>query len=169
MMLSISTSSTRAGSEAGQNKAAIAATAAQAWKIRKTVHSLSGNQPGWAGDVFLDALNKTFVGENVTSAAYTQEVRFMAKKQAIVKETAVSAPPARAAKPKTPRVRTAKHSKAVSTESAAAQTNPENSREAIAKIAYSYWEARGCRPGDALEDWVRAEHEYRQRSAAARP
>ena len=93
----------------------------------------------------------------------------MAKKQAIVKETAVAAPPARVAKPKAPRVRTAKHSKAVSTESAAAQTNPENQREAIAKIAYSYWEARGCRPGDALEDWVRAEQEYRQRSAAARP
>jgi hypothetical protein len=91
----------------------------------------------------------------------------MAKKQSIVKETAVAAPPARAAKPKTPRVRTVKHSKAVSAESAA-QTNSENPREAIAKIAYGYWEARGCRPGDALEDWVRAEHEYRQRSAATR-
>jgi len=93
----------------------------------------------------------------------------MPKKQVIVKETAVAAPPARAAKPKTPRVRAAKHSKAVSTESVAAQIDPESPREAIARIAYSYWEARGCRPGDPLEDWVRAEHEYRQRLATDCP
>lgn len=117
------------------------------------------------GDGFVDTFNKTSVGRNVTSAVYTQEVP---KKQAAVKETVVAAPPARAAKPKPPRVRTAKHSKAVSSEPVAAQTNPENPREAIAQIAYSYWEARGCRNGSALEDWVRAEHEYRQRMAATR-
>jgi hypothetical protein len=93
----------------------------------------------------------------------------MPKKQVIVKETAVVAPPARAAKPKTPRVRAAKHSKAVSTESVAAQIDSESPREAIAKIAYSYWESRGGRHGDALEDWVRAEHEYRQRLATDCP
>jgi hypothetical protein len=101
----------------------------------------------------------------------------MPKKQVIVKETAVAAPPARAAKPKTPRVQAAKHSKATPTESVvihmdvhmeSAHTNTESPQEVIAKIAYSYWESSGCRHGAALEDWVRAEHEYRQRMAATR-
>lgn len=92
----------------------------------------------------------------------------MAKKQAIVKETAAVAPPARAAKPKTPRVKAAQHSKVVSTEPVVTQSNPENPHEVIAQIAYSFWESRGCQGGAALEDWVRAEHEYRQRLAAIR-
>jgi hypothetical protein len=83
----------------------------------------------------------------------------MPKKQVIVKETAVAAPPARAAKPKTPRVRAAKHSKAVSSEPVVIRMD---SRDAIAEMAYSYWEARGCGHGGHLEDWVRAEHEYRK-------
>ena len=29
----------------------------------------------------------------------------------------------------------------------------------IARLAYSYWEARGCRGGSAEEDWLRAERE----------
>lgn len=32
-------------------------------------------------------------------------------------------------------------------------------REAIARLAYSYWEARGCCGGSAEEDWLRAERE----------
>jgi len=92
----------------------------------------------------------------------------MPKKQAIVKETAAVASPARAAKPKTPRVKAAQHSKAVSTEPVITQTHPEDVHEIVAQIAYSYWESRGCQGGAALEDWVRAEHEYRQRLAAAR-
>jgi hypothetical protein len=87
----------------------------------------------------------------------------MARKQAIVKETVAAAAPkkaARAAKPKTPRVTAAKHSKSVSTESATAQTVIDNDTEVIAKIAYSYWESRGGHGGSALEDWVRAEREY---------
>jgi Protein of unknown function (DUF2934) len=86
----------------------------------------------------------------------------MARKQAIVKETAAAAAPktARAAKPKTPRVTAAKHSKSVSTESATAQTGTDNQTEVIAKIAYGYWESRGGHGGSALEDWVRAEREY---------
>ena len=35
--------------------------------------------------------------------------------------------------------------------------------EEIAKLAYSYWEARGCQHGLALEDWLRAERELSQR------
>jgi hypothetical protein len=29
----------------------------------------------------------------------------------------------------------------------------------IARLAYSYWEARGRKHGSALEDWLRAERE----------
>jgi hypothetical protein len=164
-------------------KAAIAAAAAHAHKIRKTnsIDSLWENKRGWIGGGFFDALNRTFMGGNVARTAYTQVVRFMPKKQMTAKETVVVAPPARAAKPKTPRVKAAKHSKAVSSEpvvthteaahteaahAEALQANPENSREVIEQIAYGYWESRGYQHGRALEDWVRAEHEYRQRSAA---
>jgi hypothetical protein len=92
----------------------------------------------------------------------------MARKQAIVKETAAAAAPkktARAAKPKTPRVTAAKHSKSISTESTTAQTGTDNDTEVIAKIAYSYWESRGGHGGSALEDWVRAEREYVERAS----
>jgi hypothetical protein len=33
------------------------------------------------------------------------------------------------------------------------------SQEAIARLAYSYWEARGCQGGDPAADWLRAEKE----------
>jgi hypothetical protein len=36
-------------------------------------------------------------------------------------------------------------------------------REDTAKLAYSYWEARGRQGGSALEDWLRAEREIAQR------
>lgn len=39
-------------------------------------------------------------------------------------------------------------------------TPAEDAREAIAKLAYSYYEARGFHAGDPLEDWVRAEREH---------
>jgi len=37
----------------------------------------------------------------------------------------------------------------------------EPSQDAIARLAYSYWEARGCQGGSPEEDWVRAELELR--------
>ncbi len=38
---------------------------------------------------------------------------------------------------------------------------PGERREAeIARLAHSYWEARGCRDGSAEEDWYRAEREW---------
>jgi hypothetical protein len=95
----------------------------------------------------------------------------MAKKQAIVKETAAAAAPAtpaRAAKPRAPRVKAAQHSKSVSTEPVSVQGVPDNAEEVIARMAYSYWELRGHQGGSALEDWVRAEHEYRHRAGATR-
>jgi Protein of unknown function (DUF2934) len=45
------------------------------------------------------------------------------------------------------------------------QTDPD--REAIARIAYSYWEARGYQGGSPEEDWCRAEQEYYQRQGHA--
>lgn len=44
-------------------------------------------------------------------------------------------------------------------ESAAPAAAP--TREAIAKLAYSYWEARGYQGGSEQEDWLRAEAELR--------
>ena len=37
----------------------------------------------------------------------------------------------------------------------------------IARLAYSYWEARGRQHGSAAEDWSRAERELKHRFAAA--
>lgn len=100
----------------------------------------------------------------------------MAKKQAIATESAAAAAPARAAKPKTPRVTAAKHSKAVSVEPLTPPIDAvadgravaaEDPRETIAKLAYGYWEARGYAHGNPLEDWVRAENEYKQRAMTA--
>jgi hypothetical protein len=142
---------------------------------------------------------KTFLHENVVRAHYNKSGRIMPRKPAIAKETAASAKPARAAKSSTPRVKAAQHSKVVPAVEkpvvekpvvekpvveaiaetiagtiadpvlAAPAVTPENAHEAIAKIAYSYWESRGCQGGTEIEDWVRAEHEYRQRTAASEP
>jgi Protein of unknown function (DUF2934) len=40
-------------------------------------------------------------------------------------------------------------------------------REAIALLAYFYWEARGCPHDSSDEDWFRAEAELRNRLTAA--
>jgi hypothetical protein len=40
-------------------------------------------------------------------------------------------------------------------------------RQAIARLAYSYWVARGYNGGSAEEDWLRAEREIRTGRAAA--
>ena len=137
----------------------------------------------------------------------------MPRKQATVNESSAAAAPARAAKPKAPRVQSAKHTKAAASEPAAVtEKNPPvevspatavdsaaiasaiqaqlpveqietslftsasaadtassapaangDPREEIARIAYGYWVTRGYVAGDPLEDWVRAENEYRQR------
>jgi hypothetical protein len=38
---------------------------------------------------------------------------------------------------------------------------PSPDREAIARLAYSYWEARGGNGGSPEDDWFRAERELR--------
>jgi hypothetical protein len=40
----------------------------------------------------------------------------------------------------------------------------EPAREAIAELAYVYWQARGDSHGSADEDWLRAERELRERA-----
>ena len=37
----------------------------------------------------------------------------------------------------------------------------------IARLAYSYWEARGRQHGSAAEDWLRAERELTQQFASS--
>ena len=39
----------------------------------------------------------------------------------------------------------------------------ERPAEEIARLAYSYWEARGCQGGSPEEDWYRAEREWDER------
>jgi len=62
-------------------------------------------------------------------------------------------------------VKAATHSKTVSAEtSEAVIATPavefENPHDAIARLAYSFWEARGQQGGSAAEDWLRAEREF---------
>ena len=49
--------------------------------------------------------------------------------------------------------------------SAVAEFTPP--REQIARLAYLYWEARGCQGGSEEEDWLRAEAELRTQVLAA--
>jgi len=37
----------------------------------------------------------------------------------------------------------------------------------IAKLAYSYWQERGCQGGDPNEDWVRAESALKSMASAS--
>src|SRR5437879_2488606 len=87
-------------------------------------------------------------------------------------ETAVSAvKKPRAVKSASPRVTSVRHSKAAAATTEPATSPdpvvsfeaavPVNSLDAIAKIAYGYWETRGCQGGNSTEDWLRAEAEYR--------
>jgi hypothetical protein len=43
----------------------------------------------------------------------------------------------------------------------------EINSEEVAKLAYLYWEARGCQGGSATEDWARAEEELKRRAHMA--
>jgi hypothetical protein len=80
-----------------------------------------------------------------------------------VSQSAAAAAPARAAKP----VR-AKSSRTKKAEARApAVQQPMSEQEEIARLAYSYWEARGRQGGSSEEDWLRAEQEVRSRLRAA--
>ena len=103
----------------------------------------------------------------------------MAKKQATATETAAAVVPVRAAKSKstTPRVSTVKHSKSNISEPAVPQMEAVGAgtpqvhtdhHAEISRIAYSYWESRGYQGGSQVDDWLRAEQEYRLRSEQLR-
>jgi hypothetical protein len=49
----------------------------------------------------------------------------------------------------------------------AAATAHEPTSDEIARLAYTYWEARGYRGGSSEEDWLRAERELRARANAS--
>jgi hypothetical protein len=81
-----------------------------------------------------------------------------------------AAAPARVRKPRGKRAEVEVEAVAESAAAAPAPTStsedPASEREAIARLAYSYYEARGYQGGSAEEDWLRAEAEYRSRHAA---
>jgi hypothetical protein len=68
---------------------------------------------------------------------------------------------AAAPKPATPETASAIAPAPVETELVTYAVQP--SREEVAALAYSYWEARGCQGGCPNEDWLRAEQELRAR------
>jgi hypothetical protein len=51
---------------------------------------------------------------------------------------------------------------------AVARGNVEIAPEEIARLAFSYWEARGSQGGSPEEDWLRAERQLRAGNQAAR-
>ena len=46
-----------------------------------------------------------------------------------------------------------------------AASNNHRDADTVAKLAYSYWLARGCPDGSADEDWFRAEHDLQQQNS----
>ena len=55
----------------------------------------------------------------------------------------------------------------ISSPASVRSAEPVIDREAIALLAYSYWEARGFLGGSPEEDWLRAESELRTGLAAS--
>ncbi len=56
---------------------------------------------------------------------------------------------------------------AITASETAVQNEATVDREAIARLAYSYWEARGFIGGSPEEDWLRAEREIRETLAVS--
>ena len=48
------------------------------------------------------------------------------------------------------------------------QEDFDQQREEIARLAYSYWQTRGCIDGHDTEDWLMAEEEVRSRRTPRR-
>ena len=80
------------------------------------------------------------------------------EKQIVVSAGGASAAPVRR-KPATKRASRSAEATAVAEVAAEIVGVAEPSTETIAKLAYSYWEARGCQGGSPEEDWLRAEQE----------
>ena len=95
-------------------------------------------------------------------------------------QTAAAAAPAPAKKTRTPRAKSASgelrpkqaretaprvSSQDIAVHAIAASTVVVD-RQEVARLAYSYWEARGYQGGSPLDDWVRAENELREQTLA---
>jgi hypothetical protein len=116
------------------------------------------------------------IGSALGAVAARAEKLIAPTKPAKKTTTAIAAKPAAspATKPAAKRTVAAKHSKVASTPvetkvvavPVAAVAPVVISHDAIAQLAYSYWEARGYQPGNPGEDWARAEAELKQRSLA---
>jgi len=60
---------------------------------------------------------------------------------------------------------TGRATRSVAAQAAATVSGPSHAE--IARLAYSYWEARAHRGGSPEEDWLRAERELRRRGSTA--
>jgi hypothetical protein len=98
------------------------------------------------------------------------------QEEAVVKmETAAAAPKKRTTaakhKPATKKSAVKPAEAAIEAPAPAAPVAPavpvEVTTAQIARLAYSFWEARGYAPGDPNEDWLRAERELHARAAQA--
>jgi hypothetical protein len=49
----------------------------------------------------------------------------------------------------------------------APESLPEDIKQEIAEVAYSYWESRGHEDGHDVDDWLMAEQEVMRRHRAA--
>jgi hypothetical protein len=79
------------------------------------------------------------------------------EKPIVVSTGAAAAAPARRKSPSPKRA--ARTVEVAETAATAVVTAP--TQEDIARLAYSYWEARGCVGGSPEQDWLRAEQELR--------
>ncbi|MGD1074173.1 MAG: DUF2934 domain-containing protein [Bryobacteraceae bacterium] len=92
----------------------------------------------------------------------------MPKKNNVAKECVSAAAAAPAPARRRPAASRTKHAAAEQVTAEVKTSQPttiaiEPSREEIAKLAYLYWEARGCQGGSQEEDWLRAERELLSR------
>ena len=75
--------------------------------------------------------------------------------------------PRRQTTPKPRAKRVTKPAEVAAVEVAAIERVTNPSQEEIARLAYLFWEARGCQGGSPEEDWLRAEKQLSQRASAA--
>jgi hypothetical protein len=84
----------------------------------------------------------------------------MPRKKISEKEIVVSAPVPTRHKPATTRVKRSAPAPVSAPVAVVTQLRPAAfGAEEVARLAYSYWEARGCQGGSPEEDWLRAEQE----------
>jgi hypothetical protein len=93
----------------------------------------------------------------------------VSEKNVVMSSGAAAVPARRKSAPKrttrATEVETPVVSEVVSEVAATGETLVEVSQEAVAQLAYSYWEARGYQGGSSEEDWLRAEQELRASAA----